>query len=230
MQDRLFWLHVKKSAGQSTHNVLAPLYREVDRSAQLANFIQSPVEDYNDLLNTYLMPLGPYQMRRTLFAKKFLYPNDFERYFKFAFVREPVDRCLSQFFYLLDKEPGLRPRLRGVSYRFDLFLDTVAAARASPSFRRPHSLHFQTHTAAMWDDVVDDDGHVLLDAIYRLEDFGPAIASVRERFGLSTDAPQRARRNTTDRKVFEPTKAQMAKIEALFPKDFDLYESYASAP
>ncbi|MCH2075370.1 MAG: hypothetical protein MK180_00590 [Rhodobacteraceae bacterium] len=77
MQDRLFWLHVKKSAGQSTRNVLAPHYREVDRSAQLANFIQSPVEDYNDLLNTYLTPLGPHQLRRILFAKNPLYPDDF---------------------------------------------------------------------------------------------------------------------------------------------------------
>ena len=30
--------------------------------------------------------------------------------------------------------------------------------------------------------------------------------------------------------VLEPTKAQMAKIEALFPKDFDLYESYVYVP
>ncbi len=242
---KIFWLHIKKSAGQSTRRSLAPYYRQIDRHHNAKNFIQSPIEEWNDILNNYRTPLGDYQFRRSLFAKNYLYKDSFESMLKFAFVREPIDRCISQFFYLWRKTNPRTPqfwrqrlelfgkavrnpgRLPSIGYDFDLFLDAISACRESPSSQSPMGLHFQTHTAAMWDDVVDESGTVLLDHIWRMEELAKGIASVREALGAESANSQGSvkRVNASQRTDFVPSGQHKKKIESLFSKDFDLYES-----
>ena len=239
----LFWLHIKKSAGISTRKMLQPLYKEVDRTDRPACFIQSAPEDHNDILNNYRVVLGDYQFRRCLFASKFLYGGNFHRLLRVAFSRNPVDRCVSQFFYLWHKPPAspriaLRRRLGlarrfvfrdPVDYDFDRFLTAIEACRASPSNHRPHGLQFQTHTAAMWDDVVDESGNLLLDLVFRLEDLGAGVNEVRTRLGHEPlRADQTAHVNKSAKVDFVPSPAQKRRIEALFGKDFDIYEGIAA--
>lgn len=240
----IFWLHIKKSGGQSARKALHPHYVVVDKARRPKTFIQSGRSEWNDVLNNYRVPLGEYQFRRCLFARTYLYKDDFAGMFKFAFVRDPVDRCLSQFFYLwrssdprkadfwyrrallLKASARVPPRLPRIGYDFDLFLDAIEACRESKSHFHPQSLHFQTHTAPMWDDVVDEGGEILLDRIWRLEDFGDAIAHVHRLMG--TERPDGARRyleNATKRPSFGPSAAQRRRVEALFARDFDLYET-----
>jgi hypothetical protein len=96
-----FWLHIKKSAGSSIRKTLQPHYVEVERSNTPVNFIQSHPNQYNDILNNYRVVLGDYQFKRALFAKKYLFDNHtWSKTFSFAFSREPIDRCLSMFYYL----------------------------------------------------------------------------------------------------------------------------------
>ena len=109
-EQEIFWLHIKKSAGQATRAMLSPWYREVDRSKRPACFIQSERRDWNDILNNYRVPLGELQFKRCLFARTYLWKDDYAALFKFAFVRNPMDRCLSQFFYLWHPKPGKRRR------------------------------------------------------------------------------------------------------------------------
>ena len=101
---KIFWLHIKKSAGQATRKALEPYYVQTERKNNPKSFIQAPKEEWNDILNNFRTPLGPYQFRRSLFAQRYLYENEFEAMLKFAFVREPIDRCISQFFYLWRKQ------------------------------------------------------------------------------------------------------------------------------
>lgn len=233
----IFWLHIKKSAGQSTRKMLHPLYREVDRGRKPACFIQSDPADYNDILNNYRVPLGNYQFRRSLFAKKYLYQERFDELLKFAFCRNPVDRCISQFFYLWHRGgapqslalPLLMLRdfrfTRPVAYDFDRFLVAIEEARESDSYNKPYGLHFRTHVAAMWDDITDEDGKMLLDHVFRLEDLHRGVNLIRERSGLKAlDAGATVHRNRTNRSEFRPIKRQIARIEQLFGKDFDIYE------
>ena len=105
---KLFWLYIKKSGGQSTRKALKPHYIEVDRSKP-QSFIQAKEYEYNDILNNYRTPLGDYQFKRSLFAKNFLFKEEWDSIFSFAFSREPIDRCLSMFYYLFWK--GLKSRL-----------------------------------------------------------------------------------------------------------------------
>ena len=236
-KDRLFWLHVKKSAGMSTRRMLGPLYTEVERGKKPACFIQSRPEEYNDILNNYRVVLGEYQFRRCLFAKKFLYPDDFDRHFKVAFSRNPIDRCVSQFFYMWHK-PGRKRDLKlrlmmakqrrfsgRLEYNFDRFLAAIEEARQSESNSWPHGLHFQTHTAAMWPDIVDENDTVLLDCIYRLEDLTLGVNHIRETLDQPPLEPDNSvRTNTSSKSAFAPSSDQVRKIEELFGKDFDIYE------
>lgn len=87
---QFFWLHVRKSAGFTTRALLQPYYVEVDRAKKPKTFIQATPDEYNDILNNYRIVLGDYQFRRCLFAKKYLYPDQWDDIFSFAFSREPV--------------------------------------------------------------------------------------------------------------------------------------------
>lgn len=234
-----FWLHIKKSAGISTRQLLKPHYKIVDRTKKPACFIQSPREDYNDILNNYRVVLGEYQFRRALFAKTFLYPEDWDEMVSFAFVREPVSRAVSMFFYLYwgrgisqVKKAVKASYLTGrahltTSGAFDAFLDAVAEARESDSHFEPFSLHFTTHTAPMWGDVTDREGQVLLSHIFRMEDLTAGIAQVFQACGIDQDVPSHPPRANTNanKAAFTPSAAQLKKIEALYTRDFDLYET-----
>ena len=98
---KIFWLHIRKSAGTSVQKMLHPHYIRVDEHHDPACFIQSEKENWNAILNNYQVPLGKYQLKRMLFSKKFLYSDEeFNETFKFAFSRNPYERSISQFFYL----------------------------------------------------------------------------------------------------------------------------------
>ena len=169
MYSEFFWLHIKKSAGISTRKLLQPYYVEVDRTRQPKCFLQASHDEYNDILNNFRVTLGEYQFKRCLFAKKYLYPDSWEKIFSFAFSREPIDRCCSMYHYLYWHDGNLKHRLQhtikrtlstkkiqyNTMYAFDTFLDFCQQARTSPSIYTPIDNHFTTHTAPMFDDITD---------------------------------------------------------------------------
>lgn len=245
---RLFWLHIKKSAGSTTRELLQPHYLKVDRTKKPKCFIQATPEEYNDILNNYRVVLGDYQFRRCLFAKTYLYPDAWDDHFSFAFSRNPIDRCISMFFYLFwrPEHRTLRSRVRNslreskkagelrfytMSYAFDVFLDNARKARSSRSIYRPVDEHFTTHTAPMWEDITDLDGNILLKKIFRLENLGKGINQAFEECGLEKRievgkiAVEKNRNHA--RIQFEPTQAQIKKIEEIYQNDFNIYEGIA---
>ncbi|MGW8369209.1 MAG: sulfotransferase family 2 domain-containing protein [Gammaproteobacteria bacterium] len=238
---QLFWLHIKKSAGVTTRALLRPHYVEVDRSKKPMTFIQATPEQYNDILNNYRVVLGDYQFRRALFAKTFLYAGEWEDIYSFAFSREPVDRCLSMFYYLFNRDSGFLYRAReacrnllsrrrlvlSTSHAFDWFLDCAEQARASDSIYHPLGLHFTTHTAPMWEDITDLQGNVLLRGVFRLEALTEGINRAFEACGIHARAPSATEplnRNRA-RGAYTPSRGQIRKIQTIYSKDFDLYES-----
>ena len=241
--ESFFWLHIKKSAGISTRRLLSPHYVEVIRGKKPENFIQSDPAKYNDILNNYRVVLGDYQFKRALFAKKFLYPDTWDRMYSFAFSREPLDRCISMFFYLFYEKDLSLPRKVYKSYRnwkdhgrfsssisreFDVFLDLVEQAHLDRSSSyKPRGLHFTTHTAAMFDDVTDHQGKVLLTEIFRLENLLVGVKKAHEVCGLTFEHNGelvRSNRNET-RPIFQPSNDQIRKIERIYSKDFEIYEN-----
>lgn len=237
----LFWLHIKKSAGLTTRDLLKPHYHEVDRSRQPRNFLQASPDEYNDILNNYRVPLGEYQFRRCAFAKKYLYPDSWEGLYSFAFVREPLDRCLSMFYSLYWQNNGLVNTLKSIieqsvkssrlhlstSYAFDSFLDLIEESQTSASTYIPRGIKFSTHTARMWDDITDDAGRVLLTSVFRLENLTEGVNQAFEACGIEKrmEGPLRRVNRNANRTAYAPNPAQRRKIQQLYDRDFDLYES-----
>ena len=241
MYDMFFWLHIKKSAGISTRQLLHPYYLEVDRTRRPKCFLQASREEYNDILNNFRTTLGEYQFKRCLFAKKYLYPNSWEKMFSFAFSREPIDRCCSMFHYLFWKDGNLKHRLQqtikrtlstrklqcNAMYAFDVFLDLCKEARTSSSIYVPIDNHFTTHTAPMFDDITDLDGNLLLTKVFRLANLSDAINQVFEECGLEkrikSDIPVL---NRNMQKVsFIPSRSQVLRIQEIYNRDFEVYEA-----
>lgn len=238
--DKLFWLHIKKSAGITTRALLQPYYLEVDRVKKPKNFIQATPEEYNDILNNYRVVLGDYQFKRCLFAKKYLYPNNWNNIYSFAFSREPVDRCISMFYYLFWKEDkSIKKLLRllkaaindrklyTTSYAFDIFLDYTHKARLSDSIYYPLGSHFTTHTAPMWDDISDLEGNILLTEVFRLEALTEGINKAFSTCGIDKklDLSSKSLNKNKWREHYTPTREQIRKIKQIYSKDFEVYEN-----
>ena len=236
-----FWLHIKKSAGVTTRKLLQPYYKQVDKKNRPKTFIQANSDEYNDILNNFRVVLGDYQFKRSLFAKKFLYKDKWTSIYSFAFSREPIDRCISMFYYLYYQKRGFFGSILNafnniksqkkiglsISYDFDLFLDLIEAAHFnSDSNYKPLGIAFSTHTAPMFNDITDYEGNIILTSIYRLENLHMAIEEVFRLCGLEY---QNSDSNIFDNKnskrgVFYPNLLQIKKIERLYKEDFELYE------
>jgi hypothetical protein len=231
-----FWLHIKKSAGSSIRRVIVPDEVNDGRGQKPTNFIQSPPERYNAILNNFRIPLGEYQFRRTLFAKTYLYPNDWDNMISFAFVREPMARCVSAFLYLRNQVGIERSFVQerqaedlSLSQQFDLFLRLISQAQNSPSIYQPINLHFTTHTARMWNDVTDKNDNVLLRHIFRLDDLQMGLEAIFQECNIDrkiTNIPHANKR--PEQLDYVPTSAQIAQIKQLYTNDFDLYETTQS--
>ncbi|ACM39326.1 hypothetical protein Avi_9606 (plasmid) [Allorhizobium ampelinum S4] len=223
----------------STRQLLRNHYVQVDRSKKPYCFLLAKEPEYNDILNNYRIPLGEYQFKRTLFAREWLYKDVWHEMVSFAFCREPLSRCISAFFYLWEAEAQRRAWLPsfngalnahgyGLDYSFDQFLDAVVACRDSGSNFSPMGLHFSTHTATMWDDVTDSGGSILLSNIFRLEDLIHGINHVFSVCGVPDKAKPLLRDINTNetKRPFTPSRHHIAKVEDLYGKDFELYETY----
>lgn len=237
---QLFWLHIKKSAGITTRALLQPYYVLVDRAKKPKTFIQATPEEYNDILNNFRVVLGDYQFKRCLFAKQFLYPNHWDDIYSFAFSREPVDRCISMFYYLFFKDNRTirkliriikvavnEQRLFNTSYAFDAFLDCTHKARLSDSIYHPLGNQFTTHTAPMWDDITDLDGNTLLKEVFRLEVLTEGINKAFNECGINKQLDQLGKNlnKNSRRKKYSPTREQIRKIEKIYSNDFEIYEA-----
>ena len=113
------------------------------------------------------------------------------------------------------------------TYAFDTFLNHIEEARVSDSIYHPLGNHFTIHTAPMWDDITDFSGNVLLKRVYRLENLIGGINSAFEECGIQRkiEKSERELNRNQRRQAFVPTRKQQQKIEAIYSKDFDLYES-----
>jgi hypothetical protein len=248
MAPDFFWLHIKKSAGQSTRQALGPLYTVTDRQARVASIRDLPPAEWNDGLNNYRMKLGPQQFRRTEYARQLLWPDRWEQMMRVGFAREPVSRCVSTFSYLFDPQRGrhlrayltyllhcrIYPLHRRVVWSrasaFDAYLDTLAwqaSLRDGPDPAAPINLHFSTHSNPMSLDVLGPDGRLNLSHLIRLGSFEAGIDLCYREMGVARpDDTRNIRRNAGRADApYVPSARQRARIQTLYAADFDLYEN-----
>jgi hypothetical protein len=152
----------------------------------------------------------------------------------FAFSREPVDRCISMFYYLYWQDLGRRKNAERlietiikarsvknrISYAFDSFLDQIEFSLTSDSIYSPLGHHFSTHTAPMWDDITDLEGNILLTEVFRIEDLIKGINKVYSLCNIEI-----IENRTRNRREYYPNRTQIRRIEKIYSKDFEVYEN-----
>lgn len=215
-----FWLHIKKAGGQSIRKALSPFYIETNRKDP-AQFISIPYELWNDNLNNYRVPLGAYDYKRALFAKKFLWPEDYDSIFKFCIVRNPYDRIASAFNYLKPENrrallPWARSRLSLVS-----FLDFLPELWEAKLDR-----HLATHTAPIWQDITDSNGNLLMDYIGKMEHLQSALDEISAPLGIERVCVPHLNKSRSGSVIDYITyrgfsKEARMKTEVLFADDFE---------
>ena len=185
-----FWLHIKKAGGESFRKSFTPPYVQTDRRTNFKPFVALPREEWNDALNNYRIPLGEYDYKRMLFAKRFLYTeSEFAGMFKFVIVRNPYDRAVSCWKYLSrQRMTWCDVRKQLMKRSFERFLRELPELWETKWDR-----HFATHTAPMWGDISDEAGSSLMDHIVKLEDINEQIAFLNRR--LNTRIAQYAHVN-----------------------------------
>lgn len=242
-KQKVFFLHIKKCAGSSTKHLLESLdlYKVLDTQNKVPTFIQSSKEYWNDILNNSRVYLGDYNFKRSLFAKNYLFKEEWPNMFKFAFIRNPLDRIISCFFYLYNKENNfiflekgadasnfkilslLLNKKLNINYLFDSFLDLV-----SYSFNNLNlpNKHFAAHVAEYSKDVCDDKD-LLLDKLYDIDDYKNSILDLINHLEISNKNLKIENYfiNRNNYQLFNLNKNQIKKIESLYPRDFHLYES-----
>ena len=177
-----------------------------------------------------------------LFAKTWLYPNDWSSRLSFAFSREPVSRAVSMFLYMFWRGGSLgnllvdnlnllktvrRPIFRA-STAFDIFLELLERrfSQTHDSNFLPVDLHFTTHTARMFEDITDKEEKVLLARVYRLESFVPAIREVLADIGAPAPVETGRRLNQNEKSAtYQPNRTQRIRLERIYDKDFEIYEN-----
>lgn len=233
-----FWLHIKKVAGGTIRQRLSPWYVQAERIRRPVNFIQSQPAAYNDILNNFRVPLGEYQFRRAEFARTYLYPEIWDNMVRFAFIRDPIARCVSAFHYLQLPRGGERSFVQHLMEAgqsvpqsqedlFDVFLDLIQEAQVSKSIYTPVNLHFTTHTAPVFPDVTDRKGNLLLSHLFRLEDLDAALRYVMSLCGLPmVTKPLEVLKNRRDVPIaYVPNPAQRTRVQSLYADDLGLFET-----
>lgn len=167
-----FWLHIKKCGGTSFRESFTPPYVLTKRkSTDSQPFISRPKTEWNDILNNYRIPLGEFNNRRMLFAKRYLYRDEeFNAMYKFVIVRNPYDRMVSAWKYLFRKKSILAPRfLLGSPKLWLMKLNFHYFLKQLPKYwMNKGNRHITTHTFPIWPDITDEEGNLLIDEIFKL--------------------------------------------------------------
>lgn len=215
-----FWLHIKKAGGQSFRKSFTPPYVHTDRRCNFKPFVAVPRREWNDVLNNHRIPLGEYDFKRMLFAKRFLYTDaEFAGMFKFAIVRNPYDRAVSCWRYVTQRQPMLLWDMRKqlMRFSFERFLHELPELWETKWDR-----HFATHTAPMWSDISDDRSESLLDHIVKLENIDDELGIVSEK--LNVKIPQlehinRSRRAADYRTAYSSRTRRL--VETVYAADIE---------
>ena len=199
---RFIFIHVPKNAGLSITAALEPFADKPERRSQLRRFLSLlPVQE-DPRKAFFRWHTTAAQLKRKL-------PADvFEGYLKFAVVRNPYDRAVSYYHYLVQNaEHHRHDKIRGMSFRDYLEYDADRIARGRS----------QTQLSC----VADETGHVLVDRILHFENLETEFAAVCRELGLPIDGlpTVNASRKAEDHSPYADETAR-ALVERLYAEDF----------
>jgi hypothetical protein len=201
---RFIFIHVPKNAGLSITAALEPFADKPERT-QLRRFLSLlPVKE-DPKKAFFRWHTTALQLKRKLPAEVF------DGYLKFAVVRNPYDRAVSYYHYLVQNaEHHRHEKIRGMTFRDYLEYDAERIARGRS----------QTQLSC----VADEDGRILVDRILHFESIGPEFAALCRELGLPADAlpTVNASKKPEDLSPYADDEAR-ALVERLYSEDFGAF-------
>ena len=130
----------------------------------------------------------------------------YNKYFKFSIVRNPIDRCISEYYWT----PLNFGYKKGAS--FDQFLTEVEdIVKNKRFFDSLYHDHFQSQSY-----YILDNNKVMVDKIFRFENF-LEITDFLSKYTTKEIKPQ----NASNIKKLKPTEKQIEKIYQIYKEDFE---------
>lgn len=143
------------------------------------------------------------------------FPFEFSEYFKFAFVREPVDRFLSAYYYL--KQRGEHLALYNRSAHEAATPDEFCAKLTADATIAEKMVHIWPQ----WKFVCDENGLFLTDKIYLFENLAVRWKDISARLGIP-HVPLR-HTNRSLRPVETPSAAVKEYVARQYARDFEIF-------
>ena len=142
--------------------------------------------------------------------------QDFDRRaYKFCVVRNPYDRAVSLFHYLM-KQGHLIDGMR-----FDWFAELLAQGHFDPIGRYNVRGLSQCNPQISW--LCDDEGQLIPDLIGRFEDLDPFLRTLGTRLGITGSMPQLNRSTRRDYRTYYRSTLTRSNIELCYREDLETF-------
>jgi hypothetical protein len=224
---RYVFVHIHKCAGTSIEVALAKMLRHND-------IVLGSTKSGEKYQEFFKRTIGLNKHSTALEAQGFLGEAMYGKFYKFAFVRHPIDRLHSLYSYALKlaHDAELSDEERRV---FDVHgrwpdrppfrYKAVNAALESRSFS-DFALHPLTWADAgaqpQWQSVCDASGKLIVDFVGKVESIEQDFAQVCEK--LEVSVPLEVRNSSTEKKsALELSPLALSTVRERFARDFELF-------
>lgn len=200
---RFIFVHVPKSAGTSINRALDPFAHRTEHL--LVNRLLAAVGIH---VNHYTYHKWKRFRRHATAreARRHLPARVYHGFFKFAFVRNPWDRMVSQYHYILRKTSHHRHKLVKSLGGFEAYLK-FEITRNKPLQK---------------DFVTDARGRLLVDFVGRFERLADDFASICNAIGIEAELPHACRTSHTNyRSYYDPRTIEL--VASHFGEDVDFF-------
>lgn len=195
------FVHIRKSAGSSIRDTLEPIS------------IQKPTDNWSKIRARFLnlerdYRHYPYRQHQSIHLVMRLIPRElFERYFKFAFVRNPWDRLISEFeFVKRSAYHGRNKKVRNMS--FETYIDYQA----------------KRHDAHQANMICDKNDKVLIDFVAKFERLKDDWKYVCDRIDIKgAELSHRKNAKIKDYSRYYSLETSK-KVAALWARDVEVFE------